>query len=102
MKILLGNFNAKLWRENKFKLTIGNGSLHRIINEYVIVKSTIFPHLYIHKYICASPDGKIPNQIDHILIDKRWHSKLADVRSFRRSDCDTDHCPVYAKVIDCQ
>ena len=29
MKILLGDFNAKVWRENIFKPTIGNQSLHQ-------------------------------------------------------------------------
>jgi hypothetical protein len=30
MKILLGDFNAKVGREDIFKLTIGNESLHEI------------------------------------------------------------------------
>jgi hypothetical protein len=29
MKILLGDFNAKVWRENILKPTIGNDSLHQ-------------------------------------------------------------------------
>ena len=33
MKILLGDFNAKVWRENIFEPTIGNESLHQDINE---------------------------------------------------------------------
>jgi hypothetical protein len=33
MKILLGDFNAKVGRENIFKQTIGNESLHEIIND---------------------------------------------------------------------
>jgi hypothetical protein len=33
MKILLGDFNAKVGRENIFKPTIGNGSLHEINND---------------------------------------------------------------------
>ena len=33
-----------------------------------------------------------------ILIDRRWHSSIIDVRSFRGTDCDTDHYLVVAKV----
>jgi hypothetical protein len=33
MKILLGYFNAKVGREDIFKLTIGNESLHEISND---------------------------------------------------------------------
>jgi hypothetical protein len=29
------------------------------------------------------------NQIDHFLIDKRQHSNIIDVHSFRGADCDT-------------
>ena len=33
-----------------------------------------------------------------ILIDRRWHSSIIDVRSFRGADCDTDHYLAVAKV----
>jgi hypothetical protein len=46
----------------------------------------------------TSPDGKTHNQIDHILVDRRRHSNVLDIRSFRAADCDTDHCLVVAKV----
>jgi hypothetical protein len=36
MKILLGDFYAKVRRENIFKPTIGNESLHQDINENVV------------------------------------------------------------------
>ncbi|PNF37383.1 hypothetical protein B7P43_G16290 [Cryptotermes secundus] len=88
IKILLGDFNAKVGREDIFKLTIGNESLHEIM----------FPHRNIHKFSWISPDGKIHNQIDHILIDRRRHSSILDVRSFTAADCDIDHCLVVAKV----
>ncbi|PNF41471.1 hypothetical protein B7P43_G13302 [Cryptotermes secundus] len=109
-KILLGDFNAKVGREDIFKPTIGNESLHEISNDNGVrvvnfatsknltVKSTMFPHRNINKFTWASPDGKIHNQIDHILIDRRWHSIVLDVRSFRAAECDTDHYLVVAKV----
>ena len=110
MKILLGDFNAKVGRENIFKPAIGNESLHqdsndngvRIVNlatsKNLVVKSTMFPHRNIHKYTWTSLDGQTHNQIDHILIDRRWHSSILDVRSFMGAECDTDHCLVVAKV----
>jgi hypothetical protein len=32
MKLLLGDFNAKVWRDDVFKLTVGNESVHEISN----------------------------------------------------------------------
>jgi exonuclease III len=61
-KILLGDFNAKVFQEDIFKPTVGNENLHEISNDNVvrvvnfatsknlIVKSTMFPHYNIHKF----------------------------------------------------
>ena len=57
----------------------------------------MFPHRNIHKCTWTSTDAKTHNQIDHILIDRRWHSSVLDVRSFRGADCDTDHYLVVSK-----
>jgi len=107
MKILLGDFNAKGARENIFKPTTGNESLHQGSNDNgvrtvnfatsknLFVKSTIFPHRSFHKY--TRTNGKTHNQIDHILIDRRWHSSVLDVRSFGGADCVIDHYLVVAK-----
>jgi hypothetical protein len=109
-KILLGNFSDKVGREDVLKPTIGNESLHQISNDNgvrlvyfatsknLIVKSAKFPHRNVHKFSWSSPDGKTHNQIDNILIDRRRHTSILDVRSFRPADCDTDHCLVVAKV----
>jgi len=64
----------------------------------LVVKSTMFPHRNIHKYTWTSPDGKTHNQIDHILIDRRRHSCILNVRSFRGVDCDNDHYLVVARL----
>jgi len=68
-KMILRDFNAKVERENIFKPTIGQESLHqdsndngvRLVNyvtsKNLVVKSTMFPHQNIHKYTWTSPDG---------------------------------------------
>jgi hypothetical protein len=73
MKVLLGDFNGKVGREDIFKPIIGNESLHeasndngvRVVNfatSKIPVKST-FPHRDIHKHTWTSPDGVTHNQI---------------------------------------
>ena len=103
MKILLGDFNAKIGREKIFQPTIGTESVHpvsndngiRLVNFYtsknLIVKSTTFPHHNIHKYTWTLPDSMTHNQIDHVLVDKRRQSRIIDVCSLGGADCDTDH-----------
>jgi hypothetical protein len=109
-KILLGDFNVKLGREDNFKPTTGNKGLHEICNDngvrvvnfakskHLIVKSTMFPHRNVHKCIWTSPDENTHNQIYDILIGRRRHSSVLDVRSFSAADCDTDHYLVVAKI----
>ena len=94
MKMLLGDFNAKVGRENIFKPTIGQESLHQDRNDNgvrivkfatsknLVVKSTMFPHRNIHKYTWTSPDGKTHNQIGHILIDRRLAVKCTGCAKF--------------------
>jgi hypothetical protein len=77
MKILLGDFNAKVGREDIFKPIIGNESVHEISNDNGVrvvnfatpknltVKSTMFPHRNIYKVTWMSHDGRTHNQIDH-------------------------------------
>jgi hypothetical protein len=54
-------------------------------------------HRNIHKYALTSPHGKSHNQIDHILIDRRWLSNVLDLLSFRGNDYNSDHSLVVTK-----
>jgi hypothetical protein len=70
LKILLGNFIALVSREDIFKPTAGNESLHKISNgsgvkvlnfatsKNPIVKGAMFPHHNIHKFTWTSTNGK--------------------------------------------
>jgi hypothetical protein len=82
MKILLGDYSAKVGGEDIFKPSIANESLHEISNDdgirvvnfatykNLIVKSTMFQHRNIHKFTWISPDGKTHDRIDHNFIDR--------------------------------
>ena len=78
----------KNWGGKYFQATCGDEILHQdnddngvktvnFSSEILVVKSTIFLHRNIRKYTCA--DGKTHSQIDHILIERRWHSSVLHV-----------------------
>jgi hypothetical protein len=43
-----------------------------------------------------TPNGKNDSQIGHILIDRRLHSTVLDVRYLKGADCNTDHYLTYS------
>ena len=110
IKIVLGDFNAKVGRENVFHPTVGNFSLHdttsdngmRLVDfaaaKNMVVSSTRFRHKDIHKATWVSPDQRTRNQIDHLVIDGRHSSSVMDVRVIRGANIDSDHYLVAAKV----
>ena len=77
MKIMLGDYNAKLERQDIFKPTFGNDSLHqdsddndvRIANfataKNLVVKSMMFPHRNIHECTWTFSDG-LTERYSHI------------------------------------
>jgi hypothetical protein len=101
--------SAKVSREDIFKETAGSESLHEISNDNGIRVVNFATSKYLSEVQCSHLVTFINwlqhlqmerhNQIGHILIDRRWHSNVLDVRSFRAEDCDTDQCLVMAKVI---
>ena len=93
IKIILGDFNAKVGKVNIYKPTTGSESLHNKTNNNGIkmiqfavskglnVRSTTFPHKGIHKETRYSADGRTANQIDRILISDRFTSAITDIRA---------------------
>jgi hypothetical protein len=77
MKIMLGDFIARFGREDIFKPTILNDSLHQESNDNGVrilhftisknlgVKSMMFLHQNIHKYNLTCPDGDSHTDISH-------------------------------------
>jgi hypothetical protein len=104
LKSALGDFNAKLEREDIFKPAFGNESLTQESNdnggrivkfatsENLVVKSTMFLHRNIYKHTWTSPDGKTHNRVDHVMIDKEMPIQYTRCTSFRGGDCDTGGC----------
>jgi hypothetical protein len=93
IKLILGDFNAKIGQENTLMGIIGQRRLHKDSNDNgmrvigyaasrnMVIGSTMFSHKEIHKATWKSPDGRTFNQIDYVLIDARHRSNLIDVRS---------------------
>lgn len=103
IKIVIGDANAKVGREEIWTEVAGKESLHESTNENGLrlltfassanmkICSTMFPRKQIHKATWASPDGKTNNQIYHVLIDNRHFSSVTNVRTIRGAEFGTDH-----------
>lgn len=86
MKIVMGDFNSKIGKEDVYFPTIGKHSLHDITNnngyllmnfasfKNMVIASTWFPHKHIHKGTWKAPGGNTINQIDHVMVDRRYAS----------------------------
>lgn len=103
MKIIMGDYNAKIGKEEHLKNIAGKYSLHEETNENgellsqlasrnnLIIKSTCFPHRKIHLRTWKVPRTKQINQIDHALVNARNTSSIISIRSYRGPNCDSDH-----------
>ena len=111
LTILLGDLNAKVGREiEAFQGVLGRHSLRPHSNDNgirlatlamhnnFVIGGTVFPHKDVHKGTWISPGGRIVNQIDHILIKRKFRSSLLDTRVMRSADCDSDHMLVIGKI----
>ncbi|XP_061194738.1 craniofacial development protein 2-like [Saccostrea echinata] len=108
--LILEDLNAKVGKRNQGKennmgeqgLGECNSNGERLCTfcqeNNLIIGGTIFMHKDIHKTTWNSSDGRTKNQIDHIIINKRWKSSLLDVVAKQGADVGSDHSLVLAKV----
>jgi exonuclease III len=103
-KILLGDVNTKIVREDIFKPTTVNNNLYEISNDngvgvvnlvgsknltvrrqcsHIATFTNLFGHLLMERLT-------IELIIRRILVDRRRHSRITDVRHVMKADCDTD------------
>jgi len=103
IKLLLGDMNAQVGKENTYKTTIRKHSLHDRSNDNgiklikfeisknMVVGSTRFKRKNIHKETWLSPGGRFSSQIDHVLIENKHKTIIKNVKSYKGADADTGH-----------
>ena len=101
--LIFGDFNAKIGKEPGNQLVAGEHTIHEETSENrlilcqfaevneLIISSTCFEHKDIHKGTWNDPAGRIVNQIDHVLINKRRATNVEDVKTMRGANCDCDN-----------
>lgn len=103
MLLIIGDLNAKVGAENtnyervmgKHRCSVLNNNGERLadfcLNNNCVIGGTIFPDRNIHQLTWRSPDGRLLNQIDHIIINGKWWRSLTDVRACHGPDGYSDH-----------
>ena len=64
----------------------------------LVFTGTIFRHKEVHKQIWLSPDRRTRNQIDHVLINRKFRTSVLDARAIRSADIKSDHHLVRTKL----
>ena len=100
---VMGDMNAKVGDNNTNRERVmgshGRGDLNDngerlsdfCLENRLIIGGTLFPHKPIHKLTWVSPNGKVENQIDHVLVNQKWRRSLFDVRASKGADVGSDH-----------
>lgn len=110
IKIIIGDANAKVGKEEIYKEVTGGESKHQVSNnngERLIsfatekrmkIISTHFRRKDIHKGTWLIPGRNETNQIDHILIQQQYARLVTNVRTYRGADANSDHFLVKMRI----
>ena len=107
--IVSGDFNSKVGANSldsdvcgKFGLGTANAAGERLISfcqeNGLYITNTAFQHHNRKHYTWQSPGDRCRNQIDYILIRKRWLKCVTNSRAYPGADCGSDHNLVSATV----
>lgn len=106
--MIMGDFNAKVGGTAIGKEVGGFGlgeinergeMLHNFCAANgLVVTNTLFKHHKRRVYTWKSPGDRFRNQIDYILVSKRWRNGVLDSKAFPGADINSNHNPVIATI----
>ena len=106
--VILGDFNAKVGKSDhqdimgKFGMGKRNERGERLMNfcekHNVCITNTFFQHPIRRLYTWKSPGDVKRNQIDYILIRKRFRNSIKQCKTYPGADIGSDHNPVVATM----
>ena len=108
MRIIMGDWNAKVGREKLQGVTggFGLGEMNergkRLIEfrqeNSLVITNTTFQQNARRLYILKSPGNIHRNQIEFILIRKRFQNAVKNAKTYPGADINSDHIPVTCKL----
>jgi hypothetical protein len=106
--IMMGDFNAKVGKGSdgecvgSFGLGQRNDKGDRLVEfaekNQMVICNTMFQHHPRRLYTWKSPGDQTRNQIDYILVNKRYRNAVLNCRTYPAADCNTDHILVKARL----
>ena len=102
--VVMGDFNGKVGN-SKEEDTVGpyglgerNDNGERVVNfckrHNLCITNTWFQQKRSAQHTWTSPDKEIKNQIDYVMVDKRFRHGIQNSKSRPGADCESDHNPV--------
>ena len=106
--IVMGDFNAKIGKGKQGEVVGPHGLGERnergerlvefCISNNLIVCNTWFERRENSKHTWSAPDGKTKNQIDYIMIHRRYRNSIKNAKARPGTDCGSDHNPVVINI----
>lgn len=110
IKMVIGDANAKVGKEDIYRWVVGTESKHQVSNDNGLrlisfaaemkmkIMSTHFARKDIYKGTWIIPGRNETNQIDHVLIQEQYAYLIKNVRTYRGADINSDHFLVGVKL----